>query len=414
MSTLEQILQAQTTFIGSLNTRLNALMTRQYGYKHTAVVTTDLPDDYNAILQVNTNLAGKSAVGILATLKDGDMVSKLTASDTYTYISDFDEGTGDASHVHLLDSDYTFHGENSTGGVEYIKIWYFRTNGTLTLPDDFNYKIVKLFIMNQGDGLRLPMSYVIDTPTVISNTNNVTTPNNENVFTHSNSIVHAVTDVSFTDELNAGVAYAHSIKYLNSGVETLPRGALSAQQYLLSVNLPNLLTIEGRSGALAPGFYNSSKIESISFPKLVTINDGDIGAEPFYNIPNVTLPATVQYVGKCAIRGNQKVVLNCKDAVFNVQRWSVGAPSVEFTMCSDWGADIDIHEAATSSNGWGTTKFSIPPEGEENNPQYLYALLRDYGSEWVQDAHKITIPSAYYTDALKDYFKNKNWTLYGA
>ncbi|MBQ7595481.1 MAG: hypothetical protein IJU45_02315, partial [Clostridia bacterium] len=81
-ATLEQIAQAQSDFLGELETDIGTALTalgtlanREYGYTHTDVVIDDLESDYQTIITANPSLTMVSAVGILAILKDGDIVT---------------------------------------------------------------------------------------------------------------------------------------------------------------------------------------------------------------------------------------------------------------------------------------------------------------------------------------------------
>ena len=130
MATLEQIAQAQTDFLAELREDLDTVVSaanRQYSYTHTAVVTDDLEKDYQDIITANPDLANVSAVGLLAILSDGDTVA---AQGNRLFINGTEE-----------QSDYSFSGENSQNGIEFIKVWFFEKDGSLSLTESFEYYV---------------------------------------------------------------------------------------------------------------------------------------------------------------------------------------------------------------------------------------------------------------------------------
>ena len=98
--------------------QFDSLAQRVYGYTHEAIVTDNLEKDYQDITTANPDLENVSAVGLLAILSDGGTV---IAQGNRMFINGTEE-----------QSDYSFSGENSQNGIEFIKVWFFENNGSLS------------------------------------------------------------------------------------------------------------------------------------------------------------------------------------------------------------------------------------------------------------------------------------------
>lgn len=369
---------------------LNTLANREYGYTHEAIVTDDLEKDYQDIITANPDLANVSAIGLLAILKDGDSVM---SQGNRLFIN----GTEELS-------DYSFSGENSQNGIELVKIWFFENSAVLSMTK-LNLNVIKCIEITK---VQRPPVLTDDFYDGIASIEYSTIPNvkpvgvtrqknkNDGVFLSDNISAQAIEFESSATSIGG-----QNISMINNSV-------------LRKISFPNLKII-AVSGSQNQCFYNISNLTELNVPSLERIENNSIGLSvPFNTIRKVILPASVVYVGHWAVSNVRTVLLTCPNAEFNNDWYYTNAPSYFELVCGvgEWKATINLKIAAASWNNTG--RFGIPPTGEENNPFYLYNLLYDYGSTWVADEHTITIPSSQYTNELKEYYKNKNWTLVGA
>lgn len=321
-----------------------------------------------------------SAVGLFAILKEGDTV---TTQDEYLFINGIEE-----------QSDYSFNGTNSQGGVEFVKIWYFENEGSLSLQ-------------------KLDMTVT----NIIEKTISATPVLSADFYDYVSEIEYdtapAAIPMAVRKQRNmAGGTFSDkvstSVEEYESNCVTLPNintGNLKNYLRLKKVSFPCLTTI---SGGASDGFFKGcTSLTEFYFPMLETIAGVTSNASaPFNGVPKVVIPESVQTIGAKAFYSNGEIVLNCKKAQSINANFCVTTPSQSFTMCPNWEASINI---AVAAKNWAPEKFGIP--SDPNDMSYLYNLLKDYGNTWVEDAHEITIPDEYYTNELKEYYKNKNWTL---
>lgn len=369
---------------------LDTLANRVYGYTHTAIVTDDLEKDYQDIITANPDLANVSAVGLLAILSDGDTV---TVQGNRMFINGEEE-----------QADYSFSGENSENGIEVVKIWYFEKDAALQLLK-LNMTIIKCSEITKNanppvlstdfyDGIN---SIEYDTIPSVKPIG-VTQQKNTYSFNFPND---KISDQAIAYESLATTIGQQNKSFVNNSV-------------LRKISFPNLRQISV-GGVTNQCFCNIQNLTELNLPNLKRIENNVAGmSAPFNNLPKVVLPKDMKYVGKWALNNIRTLLLYCTQAEFNNDWFEEGSPTRFELVCGvgEWEATVNLKVAATSWNNTG--KFGIPPTGEENNSFYLYALLYDFGNEWIADEHTITIPLSQYTNEAKEYFKNKNWTLVGA
>ena len=380
----QELLTSLQEDVSAALSNLNALANRVYSYTHSAVVTDDLEKDYQDIITANPDLANVSAVGLLAILSDGGTV---TAQGNRMFINGTEEQT-----------DYSFSGENSQNGIEFIKVWFFENNGSLSpkKPDGIVTKI-------------------------ISKTKSATPDLSNDFFDYVNEIAydtipakapiavekqHNLSTVSGSDFVSAAVKeYSCNAANLSS-VYT----ALINNTSVKKVSFPFLTKID-----TPPNYFNSARffsgctnLEDFDFPSLSRIENTLIAATcPFYGVKSLTLPESVSYVGKWTINAAGKVHLKCKDAEFN-NDWFYQNPPSRFTMCSDWGASINISKIAV--NAWMLSDYI----------DLMTNKLRDMTA--TEETRTLTIPSAMLTSLQADTdglaaieaATDKGWTIGGA
>lgn len=369
------------TRLTSVLSSLDTLANRVYGYTHTAVVTDDLEKDYQDIITSNPDLANVSAVGLLAILSDGDTV---TTQGNRMFINGAEE-----------QSDYSFSGENSQNGIEFVKIWYFQNDGSyINLSQKFTFDSVFMHIKNKN------------TITIDSDNLNVQTVKSLGF----NGIIYTAVIKSIEYEnANTDFVIPSLTKTLKSNMNVLPLNILANKIQLQNVILPELLSIEGGvAGQNKPGFYGCTNLTKITFPKLQMIGSGKNFAQTFQNVPIVELPASVESVGEYCFGGNRSIILNCNKAVFK-DLWCYSTPTESFEMCTYWENSIRISVAA---NNWDPERFSVPAAINLNDTYYLYNLLKRY--DYVPTEHTIKIPTRYVTDELIDAYVGIGWDLLGA
>ena len=370
--------------------QFDSLAQRVYGYTHEAIVTDNLEKDYQDITTANPDLANVSAVGLLAILSDGDTV---TAQKNRLFINAV-ESKDDKDKP----KDYSFSGKNSQNGIEFIKVWFFEKDGSLS-PKKPGGTVTK----------------------IISKTKSATPDLSNDFFDYVNEIAydtipakapiavekqHNLSTVSGSDYVSAAVKeYSCNAANLSS-VYT----ALINNTSVKKVSFPFLTKID-----TPPNYFNSARffsgctnLEDFDFPSLSRIENTLIAATcPFYGVKSLTLPESVSYVGKWTIYAAGKVHLKCKDAEFN-NDWFYQNPPSRFTMCSDWGASINISKIAV--NAWMLSDYI----------DLMTNKLRDMTA--TEETRTLTIPSAMLTAMQADTdglaaieaATDKGWTIGGA
>ncbi|MBQ9375468.1 MAG: leucine-rich repeat protein, partial [Ruminococcus sp.] len=279
-------------------------------------------------------------------------------------------------------------------GVELVKIWYFNDSTLNLVKPEFNVnKLIKI----EGIG-------TIDVP---------------------NDFYDYCDEVRYSGYLNGdNVAIK---KQVNSASGVL-NDKLSSQLYeytsnctelpgspvtinltqLKKVSFPNLTTINISSGT--NGLSGCTLLEEMYMPKLTTIY-GNTYQDPrrgaFYNVKTVTIPESVDSIGRYSFHTNVKVILNCKNATAIADDAFYNAPTESFVMCSDWGASFNASVAAAN---WTLQQFI----------DFLNDSLRDM--TLTNQTRTLTIPSARLTELQADTdgaaaiaaANAKGWTIGGA
>ncbi len=178
------------------------------------------------------------------------------------------------------------------------------------------------------------------------------------------------------------------------------------------INLPNLTTIDGDN--VNGFFYKANNPDLIYyFPKLRIIKGYNTirpDLAPFSNVVNVVIPETVISTTKCICSANETITLNCNKATFD-SKWCGTTPTVNFTMCDNWQASINIAVAAKNhTKDWFIDLFQ--------NKLYDHSITTDTGDGgMIVSAGEITIPLAIFNALTDDELaiaENKNWTVGGA
>ena len=109
--------------------------------------------------------------------------------------------------------------------------------------------------------------------------------------------------------------------------------------------------------------------------------------------------------------GNKTITLNCNRADNIAPEWCYNTPYVNFTMCEDWRASINIAVAAKNhTKDWFIDLF--------RNKLYDHSITTDTGDGgMIVSAGEITIPLAIFNALTDDELaiaENKNWTVGGA
>ena len=360
---------------------LNTLANRVYGYTHSAVVTDDLEKDYQDIITANPDLENVSAVGLLAILSDGDTV---TAQGNRMFINGTEE-----------QSDYSFSGENSQNGIEFVKIWFFEKDGSLSLTESFEYDVNEIQCVYKSAVPVIPNSY-FDVPSVYVN------------FVPANlTVSNAVKKITYETN-STGIIIPNSAKEATYYCTELSSNDLVNKTNLKKLNLPMLEVITADSN----GFSGCTNLKEINYPKLRRIENHTYSSSTFKNVPQVVLPESLQYVGnECISTGTKRLTLNCKNAQID-GGWAYNATyqgnrTEYFEMCSDWGASIPIQNVSMS---WVLADYI----------DLLTNKLRDMTA--TEETRTLTIPSAMLTAMQADTdglaaieaATDKGWTIGGA
>lgn len=476
---------------------VSRLANRVYGYTHEAIVTDDLENDYNLIINggyqrlynppidwateyasyyylddtiyrlntsptwdwdteyykkytPNSDLANVSAVGMLAVLNHGVYTAVPTQPadwennyDKYFYASgngylfntdstwnpnrSYFSYSGDAVRTQgnrlFINGDesdgYTFRGVNAENGIEFVKIWYFNENINIA---ETPHEILKAIIVEKK---------AVTVPPSIFDANEVVI-DGALLVPRTASAKNVTYLTNFIPEIMASGTYPSiplTIKKFTSNITELPINTCLARSNnttystfpvtLTSVYLPELTKIKGNATTTTQfaGFYHQSSLTDIVFPKLETIENmvGEYGKRTFDGVQNVTLPPSVEYVGKWTFTANSYITLQCgnDDTEFHNDWFITGsAPTypIGFEMASNWGCSINISKAAHS---WDPERFTtIPAKRNPSDTHYLYNLLKQV--DYSPTAHQITIPQDYVTDDLIDAYIEIGWDLLGA
>ncbi len=334
IATLEQIAQAQTEYLGGLDSKIDSIIStvgtlanREYGYTHEALVTDDLEKDYQSITNEAPLLANVSAVGLLAILKDGDTV---TPQGNRLFIN---------GEEVVNPNGYTFSGTNSQNGIEIVKIWYFENEGNRLTLQKLQINTIKAILKTISAAPLLSNDFY----DYIDEIEYDTIPPAVPKLVKKQKNLGSVTNDNISSQV---------VEYENQCTSYLSN-MLCSRTLLKYVRFPNLITITYSSNSDNFLKYCESADE-IYFPKLQTIGGaGTLSACPFHHVPKIIVPETVLSIGATSFYANNEVVLNCKNASSIANNAFYNTPNI-FTICTDWGASINI---STAANGWSKQQF---------------------------------------------------------
>lgn len=383
--TLEQLYTAQNEYIAAQSAKINSLeantssalaalselANRVYSYNHEAVVTDSLETVYDSIIEENPELTELSAAGFTAVISSG---STIPTQDNLLFINGTQEET-----------DYTYSGENSDGGIELVRVWYFENNGALTL-DRVNADITGISVKVKETVPEFSADFFDYADSVAVNMNITAMP--VGVKKQKN-----ISGGAMSDLVSSVVS-----EYENYCTSYPKKANLYGHTNLKKASFPYLVTIYGGDGAIRTFLNGCTNCENISFPVLQEILDSNGGyGSPFNGVPYIVVPESVKSIGKSAFINNKSVLLFCRDAQTIHDSWCENAPTELFSLCDDWGTSINISVAAAR---WTKEQFI----------DLFQNRLRDMDD----DVREIKIPTAIYDDLTDDEFaiaEDAGWTV---
>ena len=377
---------AQTADIDELRTNtaavlstLESLANRVYGYDHTDFAVKTLEESYAGIITANQNISDASAVGFTALLKDGDTVP---IQGNIMFINGTQEVT-----------DYTFSGGNSAGGAELVTVWYFANSGVLNVSTPVNFAVIDFISKIKSDisgSLSVHNSYInfADYAEINRCAVSGTIYGIKNFVTHdaitSSSAVSGIRE--YTDY---GITALKGVNLYNPFVESSGNPPSKSSYFKITYPEAESITFATYTFAL----QNLSELE-LFCPKLKSFSASSNGY--LRNIRKFTFPETVTTISGTVVGNINTVVMNCKDAESISDNWCTGN-IVNFSICGDWGASINLAVAAAN---WSKADFV----------DFFTDGLRNMEDE----VREIKIPSEIY-DSLTDeefaFAEDKGWTV---
>ena len=330
-----------------------------------------------------------SAIGYTAILKNNDTIRVTEPNKGIFYIN----GS-------VTTNDYTYTGN----GYEVVNVWVFESKiGDLivapTLADAPTFIINKLIIKNIAQKPNVNDSYILYA----------------NEIELDNFVLSAapLTTKVMTDKgkYNFNQVIGNFVTEYTDESTTIDSDKLADKSKLEKINFPNLEVISMKTGSYdtKPFLCGCSNPElEIIFPKLKKILTNEYAtisyrnAHPFREVYKVVLPESVEVIQKGICIENSEIHLNCKNATSIDNNWCNNTPTVNFTMCKDWGASINIAIAAKNHNKeWFIDLFTN--------------YLRDFSK--TNEIREICIPIIFFETMTEEELtlaKNKNWTVTGA
>lgn len=349
---------------------------------HNPMNMKSLEQEYEDLIIENENLIYSSAIGYTAILKDGDTI-KVTEPNKGTFYINGSVAT----------NDYTYTGN----GYEVVNVWAFEgKDGNIllypNLVDTPTFNITELDVRNiaqtpvVGDGYK---NYAMTIKAYNFEISGLATrkliSNGTNCFNQRS--VSTLTEEVESDCTVFNLSYAEGFKNKTN---------------LKKVILPNLIKIEANNPF---GFLcgcNNDELE-IYYPELKTINgytSNQTSQLPFTNVKNVIIPSKVTTITDCICYGNSTIILNCNKAQSISSNWCSSTPTVNFTMCDDWQASINIAVAAKNHTiDW-----------------FIDLFTNKLADMTGQDTRQLNIPLAIFEALSPEQLaiaQNKNWTVTG-
>lgn len=313
-----------------------------------------------------------SAIGYTAILKNGDTIKVTKPNKGIFYIN----GT-------VRTNDYTYTGD----GYEVVNVWCFEDDYTLELNDTPTFDIQELYVRN-----------LMSTPVVSGGYKDYATT----LKTYNFSINGRATRklISNGAETLNPADTSTCIEEIESDCITANTTAFINRNYLKYVNFPNLKTIPDNNLAFLGNCTNAEL--KMNFPKLETIGAGAYERSSFNRVVNLIIPSSVKVMGRYACTNNSTIILNCNRAISIDPNWCWynSTPPVNFTMCEDWQASINIAAAAKNHTvDW-----------------FIDLFTNKLADMTGQDTRQLNIPLAIFEALSPEQLaiaQNKNWTVTG-
>lgn len=324
-------------------------------------------------MEKTPSLKSVSAIGYTAILKNGDTV-KVTLPNYGDFFINGERVT----------NDYTYTGD----GYEVVNVWCFENKDAPELNDAPIFNIPELDVRN-----------IATTPVVGDSYKNYALTIRTYNFEISGLATRKL--VSNGTETFNQKSIASSIEEVETDCLILVSTALAKHTNLKKAIFPQLTTINSGNS----NFLNdcSNPDLEIFYPNLTVIN-GFTGNNysPFCRVANVVIPQSVRTITNVICFENQTITLNCNRVVSISTNWCMSTPKVNFTMCDDWQASINIAVAAKNhTKDWFINLFKNK--------------IHDFSS--TEETREICIPLAIFEAMTEDELalaKNKNWTVTGA
>ena len=339
---------------------------------HTPMNMKSLEQEYEYLTTEDNNLAYVSAIGYTAILKNGDTI-KVTEPNKGTF---YINGS-------VVTNDYTYTGD----GYEIVNVWVFENNDAPKLNDTPTFNISELDVRN-----------IAQTPVVGDQYKNyamaIKVYNFEISGLATRKLVSNGTETFNQQKVSSVIEEVESDCVTFSESNT----TLINKTNLTKIDFPNLTTIKTKNNT--SGFLSGCSSLVCNFPKLKTIGSvNNSWHSPFSSVKEVILPQGLVYIGKYAVCDNKVLILNCNKATFDTN-WCYNAPSVNFIMCDDWQASINISVAAKNYTvDW-----------------FIDLFTNKLADMTGQDAPQINIPLAIFEALSPEQLaiaQNKNWTVTG-
>lgn len=372
----------------------NKFMQAQYEQvkvNHTPMAMKSLEQEYE---ELTADEGGKesayvSAVGFTAVLKSGDTIRTGAPNSGCFYING-----------ERLTHDYTYNGD----GYEVVNVWVFEgkpeAGNPLIVPPQLNdtptFNITELDVRN-----------IAQTPVVGDSYKNYALTLKAYNFEISGLATRKL--VSNGAETFNQKSISTTIEEVKSDCITIGTG-LNGKANLKRVIMPELTTIQEINTPFLCGSTNPDLTYYI--PNLAIIGGSGSGdSSPFTKVVNVVIPNSVRVITKIICKHNKTITLNCNKADSISSEWCTNTPTVNFDMCDDWQASINIAVAAKNhTKDWFIDLF--------RNKLYDHSITTDTGDGgMIVSAGEITIPLTIFNALTDDELaiaENKNWTVGGA
>lgn len=372
----------------------NKIMEAQYKkveVAHTQMQMLSLEEQYKAIVgdeefdegMDGDTLAYMSAIGYTAILRNGDTIKVTEPNKGIFYINGTERTT-----------DYTYSG----AGYEVVNVWCFENKDAPELNDAPTFNISELDVRN-----------IASTPVVGDGYKNYATSIKNYNFDAKG--VGTRKGVFNGSEVFQG-KFSVPIEEVESDCNTikLTGGIGEIKPHLKKVVMPELTTIDGNTG----NFLHNATNPGLTYyiPNLRVIKGtSSANLSPFYSVANVVIPEKVTSMTNSICHTNKTIALKCNKAVSISSNWCYNTPSVNFTMCDDWQADINIAVAAKNhTKDWFIDLFA--------NKLHDFSEVYDTGDGGsFFELREITIPLAIFNALTEEELaiaENKNWTVGGA